>query len=246
MGAGVVKNGEQVKLPKVFAGILILSFLISISACDKKELSYFPVSTGIEWRYRVELKSSGTSEQSRYYVRSQGEELFEGDKYHVHRSLTGAKTLFSLSDSKIERIGYIVKQGQSSILLEDRILLFPNPADEGSEWDSSIKTRLLIRKGAPGESNILANVPAENVIETVKETVVVPAGKFKNCMKITTNGFAFHSGTQHKSRTLVEIKESRWYAKGIGLVKSTRLETSTSDAFGTREEVLELESFKQP
>ncbi len=232
--------------PNLCSRILLLLVSSLLVSCDQKDLSYFPLTEGIEWRYRVILKASGSSEQSRYYLRSEGSREYEGREYHVHRSLTGTQTLFSITDSGVEKFGYVLRQEQTPVLLEDKVFLIPYPEVEGYEWENTIRTRLLIRKGAPGESSILANVPAENVIESLNETVQVPAGKFKNCMKISTDGFAFHSGTQHKSRTLVEIKESRWYARGVGLVKSIRLETSTSDAFGTREEIFELESVTLP
>ena len=226
--------------------VLLLVITLMLAACDRKDLSYFPLSEGVEWRYRVIMKGPGASEQNRYYVRSEGERDYQGRDYHVHRSLTGTGTLFSVTERGVDKLGYLIRQGQAQVMLEDREFLIPYPVKEGYEWEDTTRTRLLIRKGAPGESNILANVPAENVIESLSETIRVPAGTFKNCMKISTDGFAFHSGTQHKSRTLVEIKESRWYARGVGLVKSIRLETSTSDAFGTREEVFELESIDLP
>ena len=226
--------------------IVLAVTLLFFSACDKKDDSYFPLTEGIEWRYRVSLKSSGATEQHRYYTRSQGENAFDDNKYQVHRSLTGMETLYRLSSSGVERVGYNLANQPTTSIVRDELLLIPYPIVNGFEWESTIQTRLLIRKGAPGESSILANVPAENTIEILGDVIEVPAGKFRDCMKVTTNGFAFHSGTQHKSRTLVEIKESRWYAKGVGLVKASRLETSTSDAFGTREEILELESVKIP
>lgn len=215
---------------------------IFLSACTQNDMSYFPLQNGIEWHYGISLKASGAVERQKYYVHNTGSRSLEDEILYVQRSLTGLEVLYRKLESGIERVGYMRSQNQPGKLQPDPLLLIPASIEAGMEWENTIQTRLLIRKGAPGESAILAKVPAVNVIESLDETVTVPAGKFERCMRIDTNGFAFHSGTQHKSRTLVEIKQSRWYAPGVGLVKSTRLETSTSDAFGTREQTMELES----
>jgi len=112
-----------------------------------------------------------------------------------------------------------------------------------------ISTRVLKRKSLPGESfgyGVLAEVPVTTRVVSTDAVVKVPAGEFEDCLEIQTDGFAFFSGNQYDGRMMVEIKNTRWYARGAGLVKSLIVETSTSDAFAKGEMHMELESLVRP
>ena len=71
--------------------------------------------------------------------------------------------------------------------------------------------------------------------------VSVPAGNFKNCLKISGFGETNVDVGNYIGRTVITVQVERWYAKGVGLIKSVRKETTTADAINLGTLTLELE-----
>jgi hypothetical protein len=233
----------------ILKNILCMLCLYSlINGCAEQDSSYFPLKEGYEWHYNIHASTVGGSEQQKYYLSSLGSQLINDDTTYIQRSLTGTQILFRHSDIGIERVAYLVAKGPQVDLIEDKHLILPNKLEEGMEWESIVSTRTL-RNGKPGDvgvNQLRAKVPVKNRIDSINAVIKVPAGKFEHCIKIDTSGFAFNSGNNRIGRTLVEIKESKWFAPGVGLIKSVLTETSTNDAFAKGEIIMELESFTKP
>ncbi|MDX1519073.1 MAG: hypothetical protein R3318_03045, partial [Gammaproteobacteria bacterium] len=88
-------------------------------------------------------------------------------------------------------------------------------------------------------------VPVVATIESMRDTVKVPAGTFRNCMRIRTEGKAFVDAGNYVGNTVVGVDETSWYAPGVGLVKTVRKETTTKKALDYGEIILELEAFRK-
>ena len=229
--------------------ILLLGAVITCSACGKQEQSYYPMDPGYRWLYHISLETmEGVSSQKRAISSLPARES-ENSLDFVHRSVTGIETLYRDSDRGRERTGFLVPDGNISRFIEDPVLILPKQLEIGIQWDSVIQTQALKRKGTPGETfgfELLATVPISNRVVATDEVVKVPAGKFRNCLKIESQGSVAHAGNQYNVTTMISVTQTQWFAPGVGLVKSSIIEKSTNEAFSQGALNMELESFKTP
>ncbi len=223
-----------------------LFLLAGSSACTETTFDYFPLAKGYDWYYQIRLNTTNGSENQKYIVSTLAPRTINDEITYIHRSLTGTQILFRQSDAGISRIGYLVRDGQVLNNVEDEELLLPAKLEVGAEWESIVLTQTLTKgkPGTVGNLQVQAKVPVSNRIESMDDKVEVPAGVFSQCVRLHTKGFTFYKGSSPIGRAMVEVDETKWYAPGVGLVKSVLLETTTSDALSKGELIMELESFR--
>ena len=80
-------------------------------------------------------------------------------------------------------------------------------------------------------------------IVSTGEFVSTPLGKFNNCMLVRGKGKTKFIGDSEIGSIEINITSEEWYAKGIGLIKSNRVEETDSDLFGTTKMTQILENY---
>ena len=78
---------------------------------------------------------------------------------------------------------------------------------------------------------------------SLNEKIKVPAGSFKNCIKVECSGETTFFGDSEIRTINIKITTSEWYAPNIGLVKAERTEETDTDLFGTTKMVQVLDEF---
>ncbi len=237
-------NSDHVNV--VIKKTVLLCLCLLTTSCGEPDNSYFPLAQGHDWRYRIQLKTMNGSETQKYLVSSLAPRVINSETIYIQRSLTGMEIMFRQTDTGISRVGFLVSEGEAVKEVADEQLLLPAEPAVGTEWDSTVRTQTLL-KGNPDTGSSLqvqAKVPVSNRIESISERIKVPAGIFMHCIRVHTEGFTFYQGTRLIGRTLVEVDETKWYAPGVGLVKSVLMETTTSDMLSRGELIMELEAFK--
>ena len=82
-------------------------------------------------------------------------------------------------------------------------------------------------------------------IISTDEIISTPSGKFRNCILIRGIGNTKFIGDSEIGSISINILSQEWYAKGVGLIKSVRVEKTDSDLFGTTKMTQVLEGFKE-
>lgn len=226
-------------------GILnICVICIFLSACGSENASYFPDSAGFRWEYNIEKTTMAGNELQKYVVSNLPSRNVDGETLHVQQSLTGTQILYKNSDAGISRIGYLIREGAERKRVNDNMLIFPANHDLNSTWEGVATTELLyMRHPEAVNMSLKATIPVKSKIVALDEKVKIAAGVFENCIRISTSGSEFTSSNDYIGRTLVEIKIDRWFAPGVGLVKSVTEETTTSSALDKGKMVMELVSY---
>lgn len=220
--------------------------IIALTGCGHEGDAYFPLATGKYWRYQMTYQTMDGKFKGFYAVENLRPIMRDDQKVYVRRLLDGS-------------INYLKKTGDGILLLGrekttdlqtsekelDRYIL-KFPLTTGTQWQDFQKTKVLIKTGPPvkTEFHIVGKIPVNTSIDSLTERVSVPAGTFDNCMRVTTSGDAFINAGNYVGMTLVTIKEINWYAPGVGLVKSKRVETTESKALDRGEIDLELEDYR--
>lgn len=224
----------------------VIATALFCSACSTSDYDYFPLKQGFKWRYDVALTTRDGLEKQRYILNNLGPSELDSKPVYLRKSLDGTILYYAADAESIRFLGSLsdtIPGGEFSAK-EQIVMQYPPVLD--ANWETITETRLLKKTGPPQktEFRIVAKVPLEVKIESLNETVDVPAGIFNNCLKISMTGSTMKDAGNYVGLTLVNVEETSWYAPEIGLIKLERVETTQSDALDVGTLLVELAEFE--
>lgn len=183
-----------------------------------KVSEYFPVDEGNKWTYKTSISYGKEPLEGDTTIIVNNKELLEGSEvYPLELNRLNEKTIayYSFDDEAI----YIHKvfDGNMYTLFSPAIkikLILPD--QENTEKQQVILSKIKIFEangGLKGEGVCKIEVQFEGF-----ENIVVPAGSFENCLKVS-----FSIITQ--TNASASVKQTMWLAKGIGEVKEEKHQT---------------------
>ena len=225
---------------------LAIFFLAICTSCSNKEYSYFPLNSGLKWHYNVLLTTRDGLKKQKYILHNIGSDTLNGEPVFLRKSLDGTTLYYSVLEKGIYYLGSLDSSVLDPKFISDKRLVIPKPFSIDTKWSQITYTKLLKKTGPPQrtEYKIIAEVPLEIKIESLSDSVIVPAGKFNNCMRIKMTGSAYKDAGNYVGLTLVNVEQTNWYFPGVGLVKMERLETTQSAALDKGTLSIELTRFE--
>jgi hypothetical protein len=183
----------------VAALLLALSlFTPGHGRCDELSESYFPLKAGMRWEYTI-TSTQGQTQKLR--ISNLALREVNGVKVTPRKWELGASTFFELmkqDGTGIYRYAEQVSETAPPNLVTPIECHLKFPIAPGESWDMVTKV---------GNNPLTVNL----TIESVSDEVKVPAGTFKDCLKIKQVG-------ENKAGTAVIGYE--WYAPKVGIVSS--------------------------
>ncbi len=221
--------------------LLILASLALLTACQPKIPAddYFPLHKGVTWHYQVD-EDLTDKRSSRYFsIENLGtvslSRKYENQTVSVRRTSDGTHYfILDAEDGRFRVAKQTVVELKPHFDQKERKIL-PHQSDLtiGSSWASEGRTYTLHSTpsyAVPDPDDIRFNMEYE--ITSVTDRVQVPAGEFKNCVRVEGRAtFSLYVDPRLGYRD-IHITQTEWYAPGVGLVKLLR------------EEPLNLEIFK--
>ena len=225
---------------------LAIFFLAICTSCSNKEYSYFPLNSGLKWHYNVLLTTRDGLKKQKYILHNIGSDKLNSEPVFLRKSLDGTTLYYSVLEKGIYYLGSSDSRILDPKFISNKQLVIPKPFTIDTKWEQLTTTKLLKKTGPPQttEFKIIAKVPLEIKIESLDDTVVVPAGQFDNCMRIKMTGSSYKNAGNYVGLTLVNVEQTNWYSPGVGLVKMERLETTQSAALDKGTLSIELTHFK--
>ncbi len=241
----VVRMKFLISTQHISLTIIFLSLLIN-PGCSRSPDHYFPLTEGSYWRYVMSYNTMDGHFKGVYAVENLSTKLIDDQRTYVRKELGGTLMYYRKDDDGILLVGHEKVSDFSTKFTEEKQYVYQYPLEAGVAWQDETFSKALIKTGPPQktEFHIIAKVPVTVKIESITDTVEVPAGIFDNCMRISYSGDAFTDAGNYIGLTVVSVNETNWYAPGVGLVKSVRRETTTHQALDHGEIVLELESYR--
>ena len=214
----------------VFLGIGVL---VLLSACARRPLDYYPLEEGYTWTYQ-----DAGSEKFRTVENFAPRKM--DDQRVVPQKITSGESVSFLFAGR-DRDGIYEYAFQDAgdaepSPREEREWILKGPLKKDAAWEGETSLTLLME-----------NIPyrISYTVESLEETVTVPAGTFENCLKV--RGRAVVKRERGVLGTLkVEVVHDRWFAPGTGLVKSLRKESGDHVLSTSREKLLQLTAFRKP
>ena len=220
---------------------LLCSIFFLLIGCQQKiaKDDYFPLHKGLTWHYQV--TKSLTDQKTvffDYHVENTGkinnDEHYPNDDIYVRHTSDGTDYFFIQDDVASYRVAKrtIVEQTPRFDETLRQIIPSAQAMEVDSSWTNNTKAYLIytvpphiMRKDIGSNLSMLFQVVAKD------ETVTVPAGTFKHCIKIVgTAEFSFFADAVQGYKT-VPVTQTEWYAPGVGLVKLERDEELNQSLF---------------
>ncbi|HSR62600.1 MAG TPA: hypothetical protein VLN56_04260 [Gammaproteobacteria bacterium] len=224
----------------------ILIVIVATTGCGPSGDRYFPLDEGRYWRYDMIYETMDGRFKGIYALEMLETEEKEGREIYIARTIDGELIFYTVDEQGVKRSGSEKTVDRNTTYSGEELYVFRYPLKEGTEWESVTVSKALIKTGPPQktEFHIRARVPVSVRIESMHDTVRVPAGTFRNCMRVVLSGDSFINAGNYVGRTIVKVKETNWYAPGVGLVKSERNETTTKKALDKGSITLELAEYR--
>jgi DUF3108-like len=209
---------------------IITALLLAVSLvlpgtvrCDELSESYYPLKAGMSWEYLV-ISSTGPTQK--LIITNLAPQEIQGKKVTPRKWDMGGHIFIEFmekDDSGIYRYAEQAGDTGTPTLITPKECHLRFPVTEGNNWNMATKI-----------GNRPLNVTF--TIESVSEDVKVPAGTFKDCLKIKQMG-SNDLGTS--------VMGYEWYAPQVGIVKSlvTIKQTSKEAATSTETRTYQLQSF---
>jgi hypothetical protein len=180
---------------------LIVSLFLGMAGnarCDELSESYYPLKTDMRWEYLV---ISNTSDTKKLTITNLAPQEVQGKKVTPRKWDLGGHVFIEFmekDDSGIYRYAEQVGEKGAPTLVTPKECHLRFPITEGNSWNMATKL---------GSSTLNVTLTLESVSEEVK----VPAGTFKDCLKIKQVG---------GNDAGASVMGYEWYAPKVGIVKS--------------------------
>lgn len=203
---------------------------LALAACADTGSDYYPLDDGRWWYFQTTTTILDEHRDQRFIVSNFGSGTYAGKPVFVQRQSSGRDIYLSRGPRGIERVG--VRQnssGQDPAAAPALIL----PAELSTESRWTVQTHLaLIESRTFARQDKLLNldlpVQLSMSVAATDETVEVPAGRFNDCVRIEGTGMRSVRVDRGNASAEVHVTHREWYAPGVGLIKSARMETSDS------------------
>lgn len=219
----------------------LLSVLL-LDGCGKTDDRYLPLNNEQTLTYLLNQTRSGEPRRHKLLLRISGPTTVKGHKVYREYTASGPARLLQERTGGIFEIGYY--RESEAVMLQQPILLLPQPLQVGDEWQAPVTTHLLewrkhsLEKGRrPYEKTFLADFRCEALDERIK----IPAGTFTNVARVSVRGNQPFEYGGLPQRSVIHVEMTRWYAPGVGLIKSERRESADSRELNPGEATMVLE-----
>lgn len=205
--------------------LIYLSVLLCASSCENSEPGFYPLDAGLVWQYDIQKQTVNGISRQKDIIQNMGVSNRDGETTFIQNSISGSESHYQLSTTAI-RLKYTNLPGGTRINPGDTTaIVFYYPLSVGTQWQDFITTSTL-KSHDRNANDVIEAIPVTVTIESINDTVVVAAGKFRNCIRVVSVGekLVQKGKYAYQGTMTIRIENTRWYASGVGLVKEEHVE----------------------
>lgn len=196
-----------------------------LPACSAPDQSPFPVDPGRWWYYRTETTIRDEPLEQRLYVIN----VAQRGASLLQRRQTQWDHMYTVGADGIVHEAYAQRGAGGA--KERKTLLLPKVIEIGASWTTKSRLRLIESRTFAAEDRLRGRylpIDLETTIGSLDETVEVPSGRYSQCIRVDSKGATTVRADRGNILVEVRTEQQEWYAPGVGLVKSQRVESSKS------------------
>lgn len=234
-------------LERSYHVLLLLAITVLSVGCEKTQKDYFPLSDTGQWKYRISIQKLDKTLHQHYIVANIGHVVMDNETAFVRQTASGNRYYYRRSGNGIQRIGEQAGEQLQPRVYKQPVTILPFPIDPGNHWQTVSNVKLIESKTFEMRDRLYLQQPVvrlDYVIESLADSVTVPAGNWRDCLRVRGTGETTVKVNRGNSNAIIQVETVRWYAPDVGLVKSERSETSDSEFLKEGRYVMELEEYK--
>ena len=224
---------------------------VTLGACKPQAhtaVEFFPLHGGARWDYRVTETTTRWQNEDSLTLQSLGARRYRNDDFHVRVNQHGTEYYLGVDERGVFRVGKRTLTEPDVTFDASPRFVLKYPLDVGQRWLADSHP-YVIERMQPFREEFSRTISFQMIytVESTTETVTVPAGEFRNCVKVSGEGKAVLLAELAKARYgahEAEIDTIEWYAPGVGLVKLERLESFPNRLFVDGKLTMELTSYE--
>ena len=235
-----INSGEKCGL-----GVALAIALTVLSGCRTEDTSHFPLHPGAQWTYAVsETTERGAHAEHFLSIRNVGTDTVADTPLYVRRTSAGTDYYIGRDETGIYRSAKRTIVETAARSDPERRYILKQPLQVGTTWCAPTHPYMVHRIHPYREHyHRSTELPMHYQIASLNEMVTVPAGVFRDCIKVTGEAtFALYVDPQSGTHE-IPITTAEWYAPGIGLVRLERHESLDTPQFTGGKVVIELTHF---
>lgn len=228
----------------------------AVAGCGKVKNVYFPLHEGLTWIYRqtVVTRNTGNSgafeKSSLVAVATNLPARKIGEVKAAPRLFADGRALYyERMDDGVALIAKRAAGDETATAIAPRYVV-KFPLAVGASWTSGGETEVIRRTFLGGygaiSKSVIADSPLVFTVESLNDTVHVPAGTFHHCLRLHGIGSARLAWGEPYGVLTINLDTIQWYAPKVGLVKRVRKEGTGPDGPLGGELTEELEAVKRP
>lgn len=185
--------------------------LVVCGGCDDDLSRYYPLAPGLSWRYRVRVvQSSGTAIDTALVTNLNPVTLLGRSLVPQRSQLFGQTVVRFLARTETGVVQFAQQTGQNPPVARDPPdYILRVPVTIGTSWSSTWEST---------QAGSHTSLPTVKTIAGLRDTVMVPAGTFADCLHMKIAGRAevrLPSGPV----VPIEVTGDEWYAPRIGFIR---------------------------
>lgn len=225
-----------------------------VAGCSNSPQSdaYFPLEVGARWEYDVASDIDNTLTHKTYVASvDRVVESETGDTIYVRRveapSEVGIEFWLRKDKNGIVRIAKRVDVDEQAKLDRDPRMVLKTPLAQGATWMVPSEPFVIGPKTDLGLREVkMPKVMMNYTVESIDDTVTVPAGTFKQCARAVGVGMMPLFVDAVQGFVNLTLTHREWYCKGVGLVKVERDEPLNSMLWSGGKITMALTEYKLP
>lgn len=224
-------------------GIALMVALLAGCQGERAPPAWYPLQPGLWARYHLAIRLVMVRQQGERVVQGLPPVVIDGERLHRQRVNADIVRLFRVTDDGVWLVGEQRAGAAAVHRHEPPRLVLPHPLEVGSAWPGVTRTEVLETVVSPFRRHyrLEIDVPMDYRVVALDEPVAVPAGHFAACAHVRGEGSVEYPGDKTLFATRVSVTQDDWYAPGVGLVRSVRVERTGSRVLPEGRHVLELE-----
>lgn len=220
-----------------------LALLLLAGCGNAPDARYFPLADGYRWTYALREVNPYVDQTEAFVVRNAGSRERDGDTYWLRRNSLDTEYWLKVEGPNILRTGVrtaVEFEPQTDAV--PRTVLPLNPK-LGDRWEQPSQPFILERV-VPFRERFLRHESTRFVLDmavtAVDEEVTVPAGTFKDCIRVEGEALIHVLADARLGASEVVVRHIEWYAPDVGLIKLHRIEPLETTAIVGGEVTMEL------
>lgn len=230
----------RVALPLAVTGLLV--------ACSGGESPvYFPLGGSQHWQYRYVETSPLVNAEEHFDIDNAGSRSRNGERHYLRRTGNGSEYWLKIDGGDLLKVA--TRTAVEEVPTDDAAAMKVMPLKPALDDRWTILSQpYILERAEPFRERFVHDeskrFELHQRVVSLTEEVTVPAGTFKDCLKIEGEALIHVLADPRLGGSPVPIRQTEWYAPGVGLIKLQRVEELGTAQIVGGEVLMELEAFQ--